>query len=62
MSGFMGRLRKHSIVLGNLALIGVMLIGLAYLSFGALRWAPFQGHYTLTINFPISGACRTPRR
>ncbi|WP_288337294.1 MCE family protein [uncultured Gordonia sp.] len=55
MSGFMGWLRKHSIVLGNLALIGVMLIGLAYLSFGALRWAPFQGHYTLTINFPISG-------
>ncbi|MGC5246531.1 MlaD family protein [Gordonia sp. DT219] len=55
MSGLFGWLRKHSVVLGNLALVGVMLLGLAYLSFGTLGWQPLRGRYALTIEFPISG-------
>ncbi|UVF78307.1 MlaD family protein [Gordonia mangrovi] len=47
--------RKHSIVVGNIGLILVMLVGLAYLSFGALRWDPFRGTYQLTVHFPNSG-------
>ncbi|MDL9937440.1 MCE family protein [Gordonia sp. ABSL1-1] len=55
MSGLFGYLRKHSVLLGNLALIGVMIVGLSYIAFGALRWQPFTGRYEVTINFPISG-------
>ncbi|MFT4124778.1 MAG: MCE family protein [Gordonia sp. (in: high G+C Gram-positive bacteria)] len=55
MSGIFGWLRKHSVLLGNLALIVVMIVGLAYLAFGALRWQPLQGRYHLTIDFPVSG-------
>ncbi|MEP9391338.1 MlaD family protein [Gordonia sp. VNQ95] len=62
MSGIFGFLRKHSVLLGNLALIGVMLLGLSYLAFGALRWQPFQGHYGLTINFPVSGGLQDTSR
>ncbi|MGW0036027.1 MlaD family protein [Gordonia sp. NPDC003376] len=55
MSAVFGWMRKHSVGLGNIALVLVMLLGLSYLTFGALRWQPFQGHYHLTIDFPISG-------
>lgn len=55
MSGIAASLRKHSIVLGNIGLVLVMLVGLAYLSFGALRWNPFQGSYSLLVHFPVSG-------
>lgn len=55
MTGIMGFLRRHSVLLGNLALIGVMLLGLSYLAFGALRWQPLQEKYGLTINFAVSG-------
>ncbi|MGV9710156.1 MlaD family protein [Gordonia sp. NPDC003424] len=48
-------LHKHSVVLGNIGLVLVMLVGLAYLSFGALRWTPFTGTYSLKIHFPVSG-------
>ena len=48
-------LRKHSMLLGNLGLVAVMLVGLAYLSFGALSWRPFTGTYQLTVHFPNSG-------
>ncbi|MEE3852482.1 MlaD family protein [Gordonia sp. LSe1-13] len=48
-------LRKHAVLFGNLGLILVMLVGLAYLSFGALRWDPFRGTYQLTVHFPNSG-------
>ncbi|MCX2963913.1 MlaD family protein [Gordonia sp. NPDC062954] len=47
--------RKHSILVGNIGLILVMVVGLAYLSFGALRWDPFRGTYQLTVHFPNSG-------
>ncbi|MGV9826254.1 MlaD family protein [Gordonia sp. NPDC003429] len=50
-----GWLRKHSILLGNIALVAVMLVGLAYLAFGSLGWRPLQGTYQLTIDFPRSG-------
>ncbi|WP_279097358.1 MlaD family protein [Gordonia bronchialis] len=62
MSGLFGFLRKHSVLLGNLALIVVMLIGFAYLAFGTLRWQPFTGKYHLTINFPISGGLQDTSR
>ncbi|MFW0792923.1 MlaD family protein [Gordonia sp. CPCC 205515] len=55
MSGIATWLRKHSIVLGNIGLVLVMLVGLAYLSFGALRWDPFKGSYELLVHFPKSG-------
>lgn len=48
-------LSKHKVAIGNLALVGVMLVGFAYLGFGTLRWRPFTGHYELTIHFPNSG-------
>lgn len=48
-------LRKRKILLGNIGLVLTMLIGLAYLSFGALNWRPWTDQYGLTINFPISG-------
>ncbi|MED5801607.1 MlaD family protein [Gordonia sp. Z-3] len=47
--------RKHSILVDNIGLILVMVVGLAYLSFGALRWDPFRGTYQLTVHFPNSG-------
>ncbi|GAA1482936.1 MlaD family protein [Gordonia sinesedis] len=55
MTGPIRWARKHSVLLGNLALILVMVVGLAYLSFGALRWEPWRGTYNLTVNFPQSG-------
>ncbi|MFW0787120.1 MlaD family protein [Gordonia sp. CPCC 206044] len=55
ISGPFTWVRKHSVLVGNIGLILVMLVGLAYLSFGALRWDPFKGTYGLTVHFPISG-------
>ena len=55
MSGPIRWARTHSVLLGNLALIVVMIVGLAYLSFGVLRWEPWRGTYQLTVNFPQSG-------
>lgn len=55
MSGPIRWARTHSVLLGNLALIMVMIVGLAYLSFGVLRWEPWRGTYQLTVNFPQSG-------
>lgn len=55
LSGPFSWVRRHSILVGNIGLVLVMLVGLAYLSFGALRWDPFRGTYQLTVHFPISG-------
>ena len=55
MSGPIAWMRRHSMLLGNLGLIVVMLVGLAYLSFGALSWRPLTGTYQVTVHFPISG-------
>ncbi|MHC3003239.1 MlaD family protein [Gordonia metallireducens] len=55
MSGVFGFLRKHSVLVGNIGLVLVMVLGLGYLSLGTLRWEPFAGKYGLTIEFPISG-------
>ncbi|MAU81120.1 MAG: virulence factor Mce [Gordonia sp.] len=55
MTGPITWVRKHSILVGNIGLILVMVVGLAYLSFGALRWDPFRGTYQLTVHFPNSG-------
>lgn len=54
-------LRKHSSLLGNIGLVVVMLVGLAYIGFGALSWRPWQGSYHLTVNFPIPVDCKTVR-
>lgn len=48
-------LGKHKIVIGNLGLVVVMLLGLAYLAFGSLSWRPWQGTYEITVDFPESG-------
>lgn len=48
-------LRKHSVLLGNIALVLVMLVALAYLAFVSLNWRPWQGRYDVTVKFPISG-------
>lgn len=53
--GFVGWLRHHSVLLGILGLIAVMLVGLSYLAFGALRWKPFDDEYRVTIHFLNSG-------
>ncbi|AZG43741.1 MlaD family protein [Gordonia insulae] len=55
ISGPFSWVRSHSVLVGNIGLVLVMLVGLAYLSFGALRWDPFKGTYHLTVHFPISG-------
>ncbi|MBM7279413.1 MCE family protein [Gordonia rubripertincta] len=55
MSGVFGFLRRHSVLVGNLGLVLVMVVGLGYLSLGTLRWEPLAGKYKLTIEFPISG-------
>lgn len=55
VSGPFRWIRKHSVLTGNIALVVVMLLGLAYLSFGTLRWSPFTGTYALTVHFPVSG-------
>ncbi|TSD98608.1 MCE family protein [Gordonia rubripertincta] len=55
MSGVFGFLRKHSVLVGNIGLVLVMVVGLGYLSLGTLRWEPLAGKYELTIEFPISG-------
>ncbi|GEE03304.1 putative Mce family protein [Gordonia spumicola] len=51
----MGWLREHKIMVGNLSLVLVMLLGLAYLAFGSLSWRPWQGTYDVTVHFPQSG-------
>jgi len=51
----MAWLRKHHILLGNIALFLVMLLGLAWLAFGSLGWRPWQSRYEVTVKFPISG-------
>ena len=33
-------LKKHSVLAGNIGLVLVMLLGLAYLTFGSLGWRP----------------------
>ena len=48
-------LREHKIMVGNLSLVLVMLLGLAYLAFGSLSWRPWQGTYDVTVHFPQSG-------
>ncbi len=48
-------LRKRKIMLGNLALIGVMILGLAFLAFNSLSWRPWQNTYEVTVHFPESG-------
>ncbi|GAC78598.1 MlaD family protein [Gordonia malaquae] len=51
----MAWLREHKIMVGNLSLVLVMLLGLAYLAFGSLSWRPWQGTYDVTVHFPQSG-------
>lgn len=48
-------LRKHSVILGNIALILVMLLALAFLAFVSLSLRPWQGRYDVVVKFPISG-------
>ncbi|MCF8611219.1 MCE family protein [Gordonia sp. HY285] len=48
-------LTRHKIIIGNLGLVVVMLLGLAYLAFGSLSWRPWQGTYDVTVDFPESG-------
>ncbi|MGB3603179.1 MlaD family protein [Gordonia sp. (in: high G+C Gram-positive bacteria)] len=48
-------LRKHKIILGNLGLVLVMLLGLAFLAFNSLSWRPWQSTYAVTVHFPASG-------
>ncbi|EGD55890.1 MlaD family protein [Gordonia neofelifaecis] len=48
-------LRKRKIMLGNLALVLVMLAGLAFLAFNSLSWRPWQSTYQVTVHFPASG-------
>lgn len=48
-------LLKHKIAIGNIGLVVVMLLGLAYLAFGSLSWRPWQGTYDITVEFPESG-------
>lgn len=55
MSGIFGVLRRNSVLVGNIALVLVMVVGLSYLALGILRWQPFADKYKLTIQFPISG-------
>ncbi|MCH5641533.1 MULTISPECIES: MlaD family protein [unclassified Gordonia (in: high G+C Gram-positive bacteria)] len=62
MTAMLAFLKKHSVILGNLALVMVMVVGLAYLAFGILRWEPLTGKYHLTINFPISGGLQDTSR
>ena len=51
----MAWLRKRKIMVGNLALIVVMLLGLAFLAFDSLSWRPWQKTYDVTVHFPVSG-------
>lgn len=51
----MNWLREHKIMVGNLALIVVMLLGLAFLAFNSLSWRPWQKTYDVTVHFPVSG-------
>ncbi|MDS1112611.1 MlaD family protein [Gordonia westfalica] len=55
MSGVFGFLRKHSVLVGNIGLVLVMVLGLGFLALGTLRWEPLADKYKLTIEFPISG-------
>ncbi|MGC4959888.1 MlaD family protein [Gordonia sp. DT101] len=55
VSGPFTWVRGHSVLVGNIGLILVMLVGLAYLSFGTLRWDPFKGTYEMTVHFTSSG-------
>lgn len=48
-------LRKHKIILGNLGLVVVMILGLAFLAFNSLSWRPWQSTYEVTVHFPASG-------
>lgn len=41
--------------LSALALLGALLIGAAYLTFGALRWNPLKGTYRVNVQLPASG-------
>lgn len=50
-----GWVKKHAVLSGNIALVLVMFVGLAYLSFVSLGWRPFADTYDLTVKFPNSG-------
>ncbi|PYE15831.1 virulence factor Mce-like protein [Williamsia limnetica] len=52
-------LLKNKILLSNLALVLVMLVGVAYLSLGVLRWRPLADSYSLTVEFANSGGVQT---
>lgn len=51
----MSWLRKRKVMVGNLALVVVMLLGLAFLAFNSLSWRPWQRTYDVTVHFPVSG-------
>ncbi|WP_448221283.1 MlaD family protein [Gordonia iterans] len=51
----MAFLRKHAILLGNIALLLVMVVGLAYLAFVSLNLRPWQSRYDVLVKFPVSG-------
>ncbi|KJR09269.1 MULTISPECIES: MlaD family protein [Gordonia] len=48
-------LRKRKIMIGNLGLVVVMLVGLAFLAFNSLSWRPWQSTYQVMVHFPVSG-------
>nr|MCW1956981.1 MCE family protein [Mycobacterium sp.] len=41
--------------LSALALLVTLLVGLAYVTFGALRWNPLKGVYHVNVQLPASG-------
>lgn len=51
----MAYLRKHSVLLGCLALLAVMVVALSYLVFVSLHLRPWQSRYEVLIKFPASG-------
>ncbi|ORM33608.1 MCE family protein [Williamsia sp. 1135] len=52
-------LLRNKILLSNLALVLVMLVGVAYLSLGVLRWRPLADSYSLTVEFANSGGVQS---
>lgn len=51
----MAFLRRHSVLLGCLGLLAVMVMALSYLVFVSLNVRPWQSRYEVLIKFPISG-------
>lgn len=53
--GSVKALHRKKAWLSAIALVAALVIGLAYLMLGALRWNPFRSTYTATVQLPASG-------